>query len=76
MSSYALWIADLASSVADFILSMNSLTISSPEGTWLGSKPIWGICPVSSVTVVLWTSSHILYGLPLYQKGNVSKATC
>jgi len=28
------------------------------------------------VTVVPWTSSHILYGLPLYQKGNVSKATC
>jgi len=28
------------------------------------------------VTVVLWTSSHILYGLPLHQKGNVSKATC
>jgi len=28
------------------------------------------------VTVVLWTSSHILYGLPLHQKGDVSKATC
>ena len=28
------------------------------------------------VTVVLWTSSYILYGLPLHQKGNVSKATC
>ena len=28
------------------------------------------------VTVVLWTSSHILYSLPLHQKGNVSKATC
>ena len=28
------------------------------------------------VTVVLWTSSHILYGLPLYQKGDISKATC
>jgi len=28
------------------------------------------------VTVVPWTSSHILYGLPLYQKGDVSKATC
>jgi len=28
------------------------------------------------VTVVLWTSSHILYGLPLHQKDNVSKATC
>ena len=26
-----------------------------------------------SVTVVLYTSDHILYGLPLYQKGNVSK---
>jgi len=48
MSSCALRIADLASSVADFILSVNSLTVSSPEGTWLGSKPIWGICPVSS----------------------------
>jgi len=29
-----------------------------------------------SVTVVPWTSSHILYGLPLHQKGDVSKATC
>ena len=29
-----------------------------------------------TVTVVLWTSSHILYGLPLHQKGDVSKATC
>jgi len=29
-----------------------------------------------TVTVVLWTSSHILYGLSLYQNGNVSKATC
>ena len=48
MSSCALRIADLAFSVADFILSMNSLTVSSPEGTWLGSKPIWGIHPVSS----------------------------
>ena len=28
------------------------------------------------VTIVLWTSSHILYGLPLHQKGDVSKATC
>jgi len=28
------------------------------------------------VTVVLWTSSHILYGLPLYQKSDISKATC
>ena len=28
------------------------------------------------VTVVLWTSSHILYGLPLHQKGDISKATC
>jgi len=28
------------------------------------------------VTVILWTSSHILYGLPLHQKGNISKATC
>ena len=31
---------------------------------------------LEAVTVVLWTSSHILYGLPLHQKGNVSKATC
>ena len=30
----------------------------------------------TSVTVVPWTSSHILYGLPLHQKGDVSKATC
>jgi len=29
-----------------------------------------------NVTVVPWTSSHILYGLLLYQKGDVSKATC
>ena len=29
-----------------------------------------------AITVVLWTSSHILYGLPLHQKSNVSKATC
>jgi len=28
------------------------------------------------VTVVLWTSSHILYSLPLHQKGDISKATC
>jgi len=28
------------------------------------------------VTVVPWTSSHILYGLPLHQKGNISKTTC
>jgi len=48
MSSCALCIADLASSVADFIHSVNSLTVSSPEGAWLGSKPIWGIRPVSS----------------------------
>ena len=48
MSSRALQIADLASSVADFILSMNSLTVSSLEGTWFGSKPIRGIYPVSS----------------------------
>jgi len=31
---------------------------------------------MEDVTVVLWTSSHILYGLPFYQKGDVSKATC
>ena len=30
---------------------------------------------INAVTVMLWTSSHILYGLPLHQKGNVSKAT-
>jgi len=29
-----------------------------------------------NVTVALWTSSHILYGLPLHQKNNISKATC
>jgi len=28
------------------------------------------------VIVVLWTSGHILYGLPLHQKGDISKATC
>ena len=48
MSSCALQIANLVSSVADFILSVNSLTVSSLEGTWLGSKPIQGIRPVSS----------------------------
>jgi len=36
--------------------------------TWLYS--------ILLVTVVLWTSSYILYSLPLHQKGNVSKATC
>ena len=34
------------------------------------------VCYKACVTVVLWTSSHILYGLPLHQKDNVSKATC
>jgi len=29
-----------------------------------------------NVTAVPWTSSHILYGLPLYQKSDISKATC
>ena len=29
-----------------------------------------------TVTVVPWTSSHILYSLPLHQKGDISKATC
>ena len=59
MSSCALRIADLASSVADFIRSVNSLTVSSPKGAWLGLKPIWGIRPVSSrnggCCVVEWT---------------------
>ena len=32
--------------------------------------------PTKPVTVVPQTSSHILYGLPLHQKGDVSKATC
>ena len=31
---------------------------------------------LSAITVVPWTSSHILYGLLLHQKGDVSKATC
>ena len=57
MSSRALQIADLASSVADFILSMNSLTVSSLEGTWLGSKPIQGIYPVSSRNRGCWNSA-------------------
>ena len=48
MSFCALQIADLVSSVADFILSINSLTVSSQEGTWLGLKPIRGIHLVSS----------------------------
>jgi len=34
---------------------------------------LWG---QADVTVVLWTSSHILYSLPLHQKGNISKTTC
>jgi len=29
-----------------------------------------------NVIVVLWTSSHILYGLLFYQKGDISKTTC
>jgi len=29
-----------------------------------------------NVILVPWTSSYILYGLPLHQKGNISKATC
>ena len=33
---------------------------------------LWG---QADVTVVLWTSSHILYSLPLHQKGNISKTT-
>jgi len=36
----------------------------------IGSKKVF------TITVVLWTSSYILYGLPLHQKGNISKATC
>jgi len=36
----------------------------------------WVVFCFLSVTVVLWTSSHILYSLPLHQKGDVSKATC
>ena len=48
MSSCTLRIVDLASSVADFIHAVNSLTVSSPEGAWLGSKPIRGIRLVSS----------------------------
>ena len=31
---------------------------------------------LGDVTVVLWTSSHILYGLLFHQKSDVSKATC
>ena len=48
MSSYALQIADFASSIAVLILSMNSLTISRPEGFCQGSKPMQGSHPVSS----------------------------
>ena len=48
MSSCTLQIADLASLVADFILFMNLLIVSKPEGFCLGLKPIWGIYPVSS----------------------------
>ena len=40
MSSCALRIADFASSIAVLILSMNSLTVSRPEGFCQGSKPI------------------------------------
>jgi len=31
---------------------------------------------IPAITVVPWTSSHILYSLLLHQKSNVSKATC
>ena len=48
MSFCALWIADLASLMADFILSMNLLTISRPEGFCLSSKSIWEILLMSS----------------------------
>jgi len=37
---------------------------------------IWSDHQNLTVTVVLWTSSHILYSLPLHQKGDISKATC
>jgi len=36
----------------------------------------WVVFCFLSVTVVPWTSSHILYSLPLHQKSDVSKATC
>jgi len=59
MSSCALQIADLASSVVDSILLVNSLTVSRLEGSCLGSKPMWGIRPVSSRNggcyIVEWT---------------------
>ena len=31
---------------------------------------------IKDITVVLWTSSHILYSLPLHQKDDVSKTIC
>ena len=44
--------------------------------TWPFCQVMTTLANLDFVTVVLWTSSHILYGLPLHQKGDVSKATC
>ena len=56
----------------------NSIEFSLLTQTWSGFKSSWlkSYRHLGNVTVVLWTSSHILYGLPLHQKGDVSKATC
>jgi len=52
------------------IVSLNTVELELPSTIKI--HPVVNI----SVTVVLWTSSYILYGLLLYQKGNISKATC
>ena len=45
-----------------------------PKDKRLRAEVIW--LHHDTVTVVPWTSSRILYGLPLHQKSNISKATC
>ena len=56
-------------------LEENNLYVK-PEKCMWKVKKIGFLGIIIGVTVVLWTSSHILYSLPLHQKGNVSKATC
>ena len=57
MSSCALRIADLASSVADFILSVNLLTVSSPEELGLAQSPYREFvqCLVGMEVAALWS---------------------
>ena len=63
------------------LLTLNSFSLATYAETpkthsFLGKQLHIHLVYNVSVTVVLWTSSHILYGLPLHQKGDVSKATC